>query len=59
MSDLIGMVLFLSATGLSAVVIEDKIQPLPKWTGPLFLYLGMPALYVVLVAAIGIAFGHL
>jgi hypothetical protein len=59
MSDLIGTVLFLSATGLSAVVIEDKIRPLPKWTGPLFLYLAMPALYVLFVAAIAIGYGYL
>jgi hypothetical protein len=54
-----GTVLLLLATGLGAVVIEEKIAPLPKWTGPLFLYVVMPLLYIILVGAIAVAYGYL
>lgn len=56
MSELFGTLLLLTAFGLSAVVIEEKIAPLPKWTGPLFLYLVMPALFCIYGLAIVVAF---
>ncbi len=54
----VGSVLLLVTSALGAMVLEEKIAPLPKWTGPIFLWIVMPLLYLILVAAIVVIYGY-
>ncbi len=58
MSELFHTFLFVGICVLIALYMEEKISPLPTWTGPIFLYLVLPFSYVLIAGIVVIIFGY-